>query len=182
MIARTPLVIRRFSTLPDPGKYLAGIDTVFYRSSNTQTFADAATQAAFRERWLGRYLAHDAEWAFLALTDDDDVAGYIVGCLSDPAQTARFADIPYFKDLAAQTRLFPAHLHVNLLEPYRNAGMGSRLIETFVSEARKAGTPGVHVVTGRGARNVAFYRKNGFSEVATWGTSPNDVVFLGRKL
>lgn len=175
-------IICRFIELPDATSYLPGLDAVFFQSSNIQSFADDAARQAFRERWLGRYLVHDPEWAYLALTEARDVAGYLVGSLSDPARTPRFADIAYFRDFREATARYPAHLHVNLLAPFRNAGMGSRLIETFASAARKAGAPGVHVVTGSGARNLSFYARNGFAEVARWGDGRSEVVFLGRPL
>jgi len=173
--------IRRLSELSGVEKYRDGIDAVFFQSSNTQSFADATARGQFRERWLGRYLTHDPEWAFLALTADAAVAGYLVGSITDPATADRFADLAYFKAFVRETARFPAHLHVNLLEPYRNAGIGSRLIETFVA-ALPPNIPGVHVITGARARNIVFYNRNGFSEVARWGDGPGEVVFLGRDL
>jgi hypothetical protein len=58
------IIIRRFKDVKDMPGVLDGIDAVFFQSSNTQTFADAAARTAFRERWLGRYLSHDPDWAW----------------------------------------------------------------------------------------------------------------------
>lgn len=174
--------VRRFIDVQTMPGVLSGIDAVFSQSSNTQTFADAAARAAFRERWLGRYLTNDPGWAYVAMTRKNQVAGYLVASLDDPALTRRFSDIPYaavFEDL---TRRYPAHLHVNLAPECRGGGIGSELVARFNADAARAGTPGVHVVTSRGARNVSFYARNGFRELGATGEGAREVVFLARDL
>lgn len=160
----------------------AGLDAVFFESSNVKTFASDAARARFRERWLGRYLEFDSPWVYVALDPGGEVLGYLAGSLSDPARTARFGDIAYFSDFRDLTARFPAHLHVNLAPQARGEGLGSQLVERFVADAAGAGAPGVHVVTSRGARNVAFYNRNGFVEVGSCGEGAREVVFLGRIL
>ncbi len=174
-------VLRYLDLGRDPA-LIAGIDQVFFESSNTQAFVDNAARAAFRERWLGRYLAHDPAWAYVAVAADATVAGYLVASLDDPALTPRFSDIPYFTHFASLTKKYPAHLHVNLGAAFRNRGLGGDLIERFATEAGKAGAPGVHVVTSRGARNIAFYNRNGFVEAGAHGADEREVVFLARAL
>ena len=44
--------------LPGRASEISGIETIFFASSNVEQFDDAAERAAFRERWLGRYLDH----------------------------------------------------------------------------------------------------------------------------
>jgi GNAT superfamily N-acetyltransferase len=174
--------IRRFNDVRDRTAAVSGIDAIFFQSSNTQDFADQAARAAFRERWLGRYLEHDPMWSYIALTPENGVAGYLVASLDDPAVTQRFSDVSYFSTFKALTRKFPAHLHINVAPEFRSAGIGSGLIETFAADAKAAGTCGMHVVTSRGARNVAFYARNGFSERGATGEGAREVVFLGREL
>jgi GNAT superfamily N-acetyltransferase len=161
---------------------LSGVDDVFFQSSNTQTFADAAARAAFRERWLGRFLTHDPQWAYVAVASSGRVAGYLVASLDDPALTPRFSDIPYFAAFKELTRRYPAHLHVNLAPECRGNGLGSELVARFNADAARAGCPGVHVVTSRGARNIGFYSRNGFRELGAMGEGAREVVFLGRDL
>jgi hypothetical protein len=50
-----------------------------------------------------------------------------------------------------------------------------------VNDARRAGLPGVHLVTGRDSRNRSFYARNGFRCVAEliWGGTP--IVMLARE-
>ena len=178
----SPISIHRLRDVADAARLEPGIDAVFVQSSNTQTFASDASRSAFRERWLGRYLLFDTDWAYVALSSDGAVAGYLVASLDDPAQTPRFDDTAYFAEFANLTRRFPAHLHVNLAPEHRSEGIGSWLIARLIDDARKTGVPGVHVVTSRGARNVAFYARNGFTERGATGEGDREIVFLGREM
>jgi GNAT superfamily N-acetyltransferase len=174
--------ICRLSEMPDAGSVVAQITAIFFEASATRTFESAAARAAFRERWLGRYLAHFPDEAFIACGADGRVAGYLVGCLEDPARNEHFADISYFADFAGLTRRFPAHLHVNLRPEFRGRGIGAELIESFAAHAAAAGAPGMHVVTGEGMRNTAFYRRCGFEPVAWAEWNGRRLAFLGRRL
>lgn len=161
---------------------MPGLDEVFFTSSATQSFSSAEARAQFRERWLGRFLIHYPDWAFVAREPGGRVAAYIVGSPDDPALTPLFADVGYFPAIAHLTRRFPAGLHVNVRADLRSAGLGARLIEAFAAKAKRAGLAGLHAVTGEGLRNTGFYRRNGFTfeEPFTWNNRA--LVFLGRAI
>jgi GNAT superfamily N-acetyltransferase len=169
--------------LPARASEVRGIETIFFASSNVQQFDDAAERAAFRERWLGRYLDHWPEHVFVASTPDARIVGYLAGCLADPATHPMFADIAYMPAFADLSRSYPAHLHINLDPGWRSGGIGTRLIEAFCAHATGR-VAGVHVVTGRTARNVGFYERNGFRLLRTtrspWGDA--EIAFLARTL
>lgn len=184
-----PIVLRRFIDVAHADALVPGLDAVFFQTSATQSFASEADRDAFRERWLGRYLTHDPNYVYVALHATDkatrgggQVVGYLVGALDDPAQTSRFSDLGYFRVFAPQTARFPAQLHVNLVESVRGQGIGRQLVERFVGDAAEAGAPGVHVVTGKDARNVSFYSQRGFNEVARTDWKGHTLVMLGRKI
>src|SRR6516165_8264056 len=136
----------------------------------------------FKERWLERYIAYDIESFFVAITEIDTVAGYLAGCLDNPAQNPRFADIGFYPSFAPLCDWYPCHLHINLDERYRNRGIGSALIAAFAAQAANAGRSGIHVVTGEQARNVRFYEKNEFRPLATARWNGANAVFMGRLL
>jgi GNAT superfamily N-acetyltransferase len=161
---------------------LEAIDDIFFTSSNTRTFVDQAARSAFRERWLGRYLSSDADKAHVAFEPSGKPVGYVVGAHDDPGASARFADIGYFATIAPLTGRYPAHLHINLAPDWRSRGIGARLIETFNAQAAAAGCPGVHVVTGFGVRNVGFYLREGFREIARFDWQGSPLVMLGKDL
>lgn len=176
-----PVVIHTLSDMPAMPNFARQLDDIFYASSGTKSFPDAETQAQFHERWLGRYLTHYPQWFYVAVSGDR-LVGYLAGCIDDPARHSRFGDIGYFSDLAAETQVYPAHLHVNVAEGQRSGGVGSRLIARYVEDLRRAGVIGVHLVTGSQQRNVVFYRRNGFVAVKHLPWRDGEVVMLGRRL
>jgi GNAT superfamily N-acetyltransferase len=174
--------ICRWEGLGDRARLMAEIDNIFFEASARKTFVGEGERSAFRERWLGRYLEHYPGHAYVALAPPGSVAGYLVGSLDDPARTALFSDIAHFASFAHLTAEYPAQLHVNLAPEWRGRGIGARLVETFADDARRAGAPGIHVVTGRGMRNVGFYLARGFREAGSLSENGRDLVFLARDL
>lgn len=180
--AEPPIAIERLADHgPLTDRQMADLDEIFFTSSARQSFAGATERAAFRERWLARYLQHDRQWFYLAL-EKGAVAGYLAGAVDDPALAARFQDIGYWPLLADLTARFPAHLHINVAANRRSSGIGGRLIEAFVADLVACGCPGVHLVTGEGSRNIAFYQRNGFTELRSVAWGDKRVVMLGRLL
>lgn len=179
-------VIEPYLARPRPAAFIAALDEIFFSSSGTQSFETDTVRAQFRERWLGRYLSHDPQLAFVAVCDaqaaDAKPAGYIVGSLDDPARAPRFSDLAYFQDLAHLTERFPAQLHINLAEAFRGQGLGQALVAAFVARVRAEGAPGVHAVTGRGMRNVHFYEACGFQEAGACVWNGRDLVMLALAL
>ena len=174
--------LKRWNAIPDGARFRPEIDAIFFEASGTKTFSSEEERSAFRECWLGRYLTHYPAQAYLALATDGSVAGYLVGSLDDPARTPLFSDIGYFASFSALTADYPAQLHVNLAPRWRGHGIGARLVDAFADDARVAGVKGVHVVTGRGMRNVGFYLANGFHEAGALSSNGRDIVFLARSL
>lgn len=177
----TAVRIVRLMDEPDRAAAEAAIEAIFFAASNTQTFDSLATRAAFRERWLGRYLRSDSQHVLLACQEASGaIVGYLTGCFDDPARAVRFADIGFYAQFAHLTERYPAHLHVNLDVAARSAGIGSKLVAAFVADVARAGLAGVHVVTGRGARNVSFYERAGFHERGIAASGGREVILLGR--
>ncbi len=173
------VVICCWADCADRERLTPEIDAIFFESSNTKTFAGAAERAAFRERWLGRYLEHEPQWAYLAIAGDRSVAGYLVGSISASVQQT---DGGYLEGFAPFAANYPAHLHVNLAAAFRNRGIGRELIAAFAADAARAGAKGVHVITAAGARNVGFYARAGFRILARSKVGGRELVFLGRAL
>lgn len=174
--------IKPLGEVPDRAQRKREIEAIFFSASLTQSFPNAAARAAFLDRWLGRYLNHFPAEVFVAVAADDAVIGYLVGALVDPACTAAFDDIGYFRDFADLTRMYPGHLHINLDERWRSRGIGGGLIEVFAAHAAANGVAGVHVVTGEGMRNVGFYERRGFERRGVAMIDGRPLLFLGRAL
>jgi len=178
----TDIAISRLTEIADKDSLMPALDAIFFEASATKSFASSKERAAFRERWLGRYLSGEPQWAYVARDAGGAVVGYLVGSIDDPRRSGRYGDVGYFLDFAELTADYPAHLHLNLAESHRNRGIGAQLIGAFAADAARAGASGMHVVTGSGSRNVRFYERNGFRELARATFNAHEVVFLGRKL
>ncbi len=182
----TPSVeIRRWSDVrldPDRARMIADINAVFFQSSARQTFENEEEKAAFRETWLGRYLHHFPDFAFVAVDGSGRIVGYVIGSLEDPARNPLFADLELFSHFRDLTPCYPAQLHVNLAPDWRGRGVGADLVNAFSDLAHSRGAPGVHVVTARGMRNVRFYLAKGFLERGALALNGRELLFLGRDL
>src|SRR5262249_3905700 len=99
------VVVRRWTEIPDRHRLMPETHPIFFEPSNPKAFGGEPERAAFRERWLGRYLASEPHFAYVALADDEMPAGYLVGSLSEPVGFEAFANAAWE---------YPAHLHVNL--------------------------------------------------------------------
>jgi GNAT superfamily N-acetyltransferase len=182
------VVLRRLADLE-----AAGVDAALLRSAIERIFRataarwpdDAAAAAVFQQLWLDQYLKHERDLVTLALArampaSESDVLGYIVACRIDPAVSARFAALSYFRDFSAFTREFPAHLHINLDARVRGQGVGARMVEDLCARLAREGGRGIHVVTGREQRNVSFYTRLGFTERARAPRGQTEVLLLAR--
>ncbi len=148
----------------------AAIDEIFFSSSGRQSFESAVLRAAFRERWLGRYLRGDRDWFYVARGDRGPI-GYLAGSVENIARSARFRDLGFTALYADLAQRYPAHLHVNVSSDCRGQGVGEKLVGTFLADLRETGVPGVHLVTGNRVRNNRFYTRQGFLPVRllVWG-------------
>lgn len=74
---------------------------------------------------------------------------------------------------------YPAHLHIDLLAPWRGQGWGRVLLARFLAGLRASGVPRVHLgmlTANTGAR--AFYDRLGFHVIPV--ADPGPLTYLGR--
>jgi GNAT superfamily N-acetyltransferase len=82
---------------------------------------------------------------------------------------------------AAVARLYPAHLHMNLLPRLHRQGVGTTLFERWTALARARGATALHVATNRAnAGSVVFWRKMGFADLALQGLPEGRTLWMGR--
>lgn len=181
MIARD-IRILPWSQLDAAAKRLAAPDAVFFEASRTQAFASDDARAAFREFWLGQYLAMHPDLAFVARDDAGRCVGYAVAWPDDPNTTTRFDALSYLRAAVDLTARYPAHMHVNVGARSRGRRLGTHLVSQVCAALRRAEVAGVHVVTEVGARNIGFYEANGFSARASLVWDDRRLAFLARDL
>jgi GNAT superfamily N-acetyltransferase len=80
--------------------------------------------------------------------------------------------------------MFPAHIHMNLLPRLQGQGIGSNLLDTWFSAARRAGVKGVHL--GANAENhdaLRFWGSRGFFRLGPPLVAPSErSVWFGQVL
>jgi ribosomal protein S18 acetylase RimI-like enzyme len=151
------------------------------------------------------YVARHPDLAVVAETDDDRVAGYIVGTPDTDAFEKwfraewwpRFAErwpAPATEATRQDGLLgyayarggiavpwageYRAHLHIDLLPELQGQGVGRQLIRRFVDALRRRGVPGLHLVaTADNAGALAFYPRVGFTALPS---PPGEQAFAMR--
>lgn len=162
-------------------------------------------KALFGELWVGPYLG-PAGGCGLVLEEEGQILGYVLGA-QDPLAYRRYflQGLPRWLLQAVQgrypglgtslrfllralryppqtapLRLFPAHLHLNLLSRARGQGWGEQLLRAHLACLREKGLSGVQLSTTEENRAaLGLYQKLGFQEYARW-TSPLWAPWLGR--
>jgi GNAT superfamily N-acetyltransferase len=162
---------------------LEGVARIFRETAATWP-ANPDDARAFQELWLDQYICHERDLVWLATPADrpQTIVGYLVGCKINPARSSRFATLAYFAVFAEHCAAYPAHLHINVTATHRNRRIGERLVESLCAQLAGDQLPGVHVVTARDQRNVEFYKRLGFVELASTPRSKTEVLFLARRL
>jgi GNAT superfamily N-acetyltransferase len=174
--------IQRADEVADFISCLADIDDIFFTSSARRDFSSLEEKQASREMSLGRYIEKHRSSFFVALDADGRAVGYLAGCLENPITLSHFNDVAYFRSIEDICRDYPAHLHVNVAERYRNRGLGTALIGRFVERAKVHSVKGIHLVTSSTARSIPFYRRSGFMQLRTFPWNCGISVCMGRKL
>ena len=164
----------------DRPEILDQVKEIFFESSTRKEFKDQVERDAFFEKYVGFYLRHYPELAWIGVLGDK-VLGYIVAA---PASTDPELDKiqPHLKAFEALFKAYPAHLHINCHHDSRGTGLGSQLVRVLVAELKVMKIPGLHIMTGPDSQNRSFYKKLGFdfeSELPFRGTP---ILFMGKRL
>jgi len=173
--------IQKADEIADFTSHLGEIDDIFLESSARRDFCSPEEKQSFREMSLGRYIAKHRDSFFVAL-DNARCVGYLAGCLENPTQLTHFNDVSYFRYIEDICQDYPAHLHINLAERYRNRGLGATLVERFADWAKLHSVGGIQIVTSSASRSIPFYRRLGFRELRTFPWMSVTSVCMGRKL
>ena len=86
-------------------------------------------------------------------------------------------------------KLYPAHLHINILPEYQKFGLGTKLLNKFENEMDRRGVKGIHLRTSnKNFKAYPFYLKNNYTvifegEGSAWkGITQFHNVIFAKKL
>lgn len=175
-----PASVVPFKRVQDRPEVLTQVREIFFESSTRKEFKDESEREAFFQKYVGFYLDHYPELAWIGFSGEK-VLGYLVAAprSSDP-ELDKIQ--PHLKAFEAFFKDYPAHLHINCHHESRGMGLGSQLVRVLVAELKIMRIPGLHIMTGPDSQNRSFYKKLGFdfeSEVPFRGTP---ILFMGRRL
>ena len=176
----------QFETLADTkdarARLAAMKDIFFLSAAPSISFANEEKHEEFWQRWASYYIENCAHELFFAC-DGDQTLGYLSGCNDSHAALRalhqRIQSYSLFEDLFA---IYPAHFHINVHPDARGRGIGEHLVAKYIENLKKIGTPGVHIVTAAGERNVIFYLRNRFQTIAERAFNNQQLIFMGRSL
>lgn len=160
------------------------LETVCIASASERARTDATHARFTLLMYCDPYLEHGVSYMLL---DDHDVArGYVLACEDwntwapktqayrqkiealGPEYQARYKDEADFYASVADN--YPAHLHIDIEEPYTGGGNGRKLMETLLARLRTDGVKGVVLgVAASNTRAVGFYQHMGFTQLAAYG-------------
>lgn len=152
------------------------------------------------------YVVHEPEVCFVIANDEDEALGYIIGT-KDSEKFAEWCEANWFPELRRkypidvhykssfekrivelihtgyiprpEAKLYPAHLHIDLLPEAQGMGMGKKLIQTFIEKLKKLKVTGLHLEVGRkNERAIGFYKAIGFKIISEYEYS----ILFGMKL
>lgn len=124
--------------------------------------------------------------AYMLLDDEGVARGYVLACEDwnkwapqtqsyrekiealGPEYQARYKDEADFYASVVDT--YPAHLHIDIEEPYTGGGNGRKLMDTLLARLRADGVKGVVLgVAASNKRAVGFYQHMGFQKLDSFG-------------
>lgn len=149
---------------------------IFFESSTKKEFKDAEERRAFEWKYLGFYLSHYPEYAWVAV-EEHKLLGYVLGMpfSQDPSL---YQIQPHMKKFEAEFMEFPAHLHINCHADARGKGIGSKLVQTLLNQLTTEHIKGLHIMTGPASENRHFYHKLGFD----FELEKEQILFMGKSL
>ncbi len=141
------------------------------------------------------YVREEPETCFV-LEDDDLVVGYII-CSTNVKkfkENFRKIDLEEIKKIKKTAAIenwfipvpymilkciYPAHLHINLLEDYQGKGYGTELMKALLFKLREKGVKGVMLLAAENNKGaIKFYKRHGFKIFVTAFGG----VAMGKKL
>lgn len=174
------------------------IDRVKYiciQTADEKAKTDKVTGEIIANTYSTYYVREEPETCFV-LEDDGLVVGYII-CSTNVKKFRKIfrkVDLKKIKKINKASvveswfiplpymilkRIYPAHLHINLLEDYQGKGYGTELMNVLFLKLREMGVKGVMLLAAENNKGaVKFYKRHGFKIFATAFGG----VAMGKKL
>lgn len=152
------------------------LSEIFFETSTKKDFKDQKEKDAFLWKYVGFYLSHYSEYAWLAI-QDGKLLGYVLG-MPKTEDPDLYVIQPHLKAFQEHFKTYPAHLHVNCHASARGMGIGKSLVLKILGQLKDQKIPGLHIMTGPTSDNKVFYQKLGFD----YEIEMNSILLMGTRL
>jgi ribosomal protein S18 acetylase RimI-like enzyme len=164
---------------PYSKEMLSEVSEIFFETSAIKEFKDHSTKEAFFYKYLGYYLEHYPQLAFVVV--DKDVLGYVVAA-SDTLAKDLISIKSHLELFSLEINSYPAHLHINFHISAQGKGFGRKLVGQVEDVLRAHDIKGLHIMTGEDAQNRFFYQKLGFTFQSVKDFQGSGILFMGKLL
>lgn len=137
------------------------LEDIFFESSTVKSFSTPIKRAQFYYKYLGFYLEHYPDFIWVALNEDKQCIGYLLGA---PESYSVLALQPHMEVFKQYFEKFPAHLHMNTHRDFRGLGVGKLLLRAFEAQIQTKRLKGFHAITTPGSANRIFYHREGLNQ------------------
>ncbi len=165
------------------------------QTADEKAKTDKATGEIIASTYSTYYVREEPETCFV-LEDDGIVVGYIICSTNAKKFRKKFrkTDLKEIKKINKSVGIenwfipvpymifkciYPAHLHINLLDDYQGKGYGTQLMNALFLKLKGMGVKGVMLLAAENNKGaVKFYKKHGFKILVTAFGG----VAMGKKL
>ncbi len=165
---------------PYEEKYYKDVQQVCLNTGPAAALTDPKVRDFILYTFCNYYIEQEPDNVFVLVDEETDTAqGYVFGAMNFRKYLKKFK--PYLKKVKETGRdnyfeaiaeilghavfsfRYPSHLHIDINEPYRGNGNGSKMISTLADHMKSKGAKSIMLIVGTGnVRGINFYKKNGF--------------------
>ncbi len=161
-------------------KYFEDVRQVCINTGPKEAATDPAMHDFILFTFCDYYCEQEPENAFVLVDENDVAQGYVFGATNFWTYIKKIKPYlakvkklgwQYYKDALGEiighgvfALKYPAHLHIDINEPFRGNGNGSRMISTLTEHMKNdMGSKSIMLIVGSSNyRGINFYKKNGF--------------------
>ena len=169
-------------------KYREDVQQVCLNTAPKTALTDPVMRDFILYTFCNYYIEQEPENVFVLVDENDRAQGYVFGAMNFRKYLKKFKPYlktvkalgkEYYRDAVAEiiahgvySVRYPSHLHIDINEPFRGNGNGSKMISTLTSHMKANGAKAIMLVVGTSnKRGINFYKKNGFGIKASFKNS-----------
>lgn len=169
-------------------KYCKDVQQVCLNTGPDSALTDPVMRDFILYTFCNYYIEQEPENVFVLVDENDTAQGYVFGAMNFRKYIKNFKPYlkivkklgkEYYRDAVAEiiahavfSLKYPSHLHIDINEPFRGNGNGSKMISTLTNHMKANGSKAIMLVVGTGnTRGINFYKKNGFKIITSFKNS-----------